>query len=401
MRSAPHVLVVGGGAVGLSTALFTRRLLPEATVTVVERDPTYARASSALSASSIRMQFSTPVNIALSMFGLQFLRDLQRQQSLSLVEGGYLFVATPAGEAVLRANHAVQTQHGAAVHLLSPAQLKERLGWVNTQDITLATLGESTATSGEGWFDGYALTQALRRMALAAGVQWLKAEVVALEHSSRTIKAARTASGERLEADWFVNAAGPWARSVAAMAGIDLPVFARRRTVFVMSCPTPVHHCPLVVDPSGVWFRPEGGTLSHQTHFIGGTSPKDGEPDPDDLPLEPDLAQFEQTVWPAMAHRVPAFEALRVESAWAGYYEVHPMDHNGIVGPHPALQNLLFANGFSGHGIQHAPGVGRAVAEWLASASTQGNGRYQSIDLSPLGFGRVLSGTPFVERNVI
>jgi glycine/D-amino acid oxidase-like deaminating enzyme len=397
---ALRIVIVGGGAVGLSTALFTKRLQPEATVTVVERDPTYARASSALSASSIRMQFSTPLNIALSMFGLQFLRQLQASQSLQLVEGGYLFVATPAGEAVLRANHAVQTQHGAAVRLLSPAQLKQLLAWVNTSDLSLATLGHGTATSGEGWFDGYALTQALRRMALAEGVQWLKDEVVALEHSSSAIHAARTASGERLAADYLVNAAGPWARHVAAMAGVALPVFARRRTVFVMSCPTPIHHCPLVVDPSGVWFRPEGGDVGRQTHFIGGTSPKDGEPDPDDLPLEPDLAQFEQAVWPAMAHRVPAFEALRVESAWAGYYEVHPMDHNGIVGPHPALKNLLFANGFSGHGIQHSPGVGRAVAEWLASAA-QGEGRYQSIDLTPLGFERVLSGTPFVERNVV
>lgn len=396
MSRAPRVVIVGGGAVGLSTALFTKRLMPEAQVTVIERDPTYARASSALSASSIRQQFSSPVNIQLSLFGIGFLRGLQASHGLSLVEGGYLYLASTAdGAATLRSNHAVQTEHGATIELLSPHALVAHLPWINTTDLQLAAHGRSTATAGEGWFDGYALTKTLQTLARADGVAWVKDEVVALEHISTAVQAVRTASGARLEADWVVNAAGPWARSVAAMAGVELPVFARRRTVLVMSCPTPVHHCPLVIDPSGVWFRPEGVDVSSQTHFIGGTSPKDGESDPDDLPLDPDLHQFESDVWPAMAHRVPAFEALRVESAWAGYYEVHPMDHNGIVGPHPSLQNLLFANGFSGHGIQHAAGVGRGLAEWIEGQ------KYASIDLSPLGFERVLSNTPFVERNII
>lgn len=396
MSRAPRVVIVGGGAVGLSTALFTKRLMPEAAVTVIERDPTYARASSALSASSIRQQFSSPVNIQLSLFGIGFLRGLQASHGLSLVEGGYLYLAASAeGAETLRANHAVQTVHGAAIDLLAPDALQRELSWLHTADLQLAALGRSSATAGEGWFDGYALTKTLQALARAEGVQWVQGDVVALEHTNSAVQAVRTANGERFECDWCVNAAGPWARSVAAMAGIDLPVFARRRTVFVMSCPTAVHHCPLVIDPSGVWFRPEGTDVTRQTHFIGGTSPAEGEPDPDDLPLEADLHQFESHVWPAMAQRVGAFEALRGESAWAGYYEVHPMDHNGIVGPHPSLQNLLFANGFSGHGIQHAAGVGRGLAEWMRG------GKYRSIDLSPLGFERVLSHTPFVERNII
>ena len=159
--------------------------------------------------------------------------------------------------------------------------------------------------------------------------------------------------------------------------------------MFALRCPTALPQTPLVVDPSGVWFRTEGAG------FIAGWSPGPNDEDPDDLPLEPDLAQFERTLWPALAHRVPAFEALRVSRAWAGYYEVHPMDRNAIIGPHPDCSNLLLANGFSGHGLQHAPAAGRGVAEWIL------RGRYQCIDLSSLGCERVLARRPLIEQAII
>jgi glycine/D-amino acid oxidase-like deaminating enzyme len=173
------------------------------------------------------------------------------------------------------------------------------------------------------------------------------------------------------------------------MAGVDLPVFARRRTVFKLSCPTPLPTTPLVIDASGVWFRTEGDG------FLAGWSPGEHDRDPDDLPLEAELTLFEERLWPALAARVPAFEALRVQSAWAGYYEVHPLDHNAILGPHPQRPNLLFANGFSGHGLQHAPAAGRGIAEQVLE------GGYQTLDLSPLGFERVLRQLPFRERAII
>jgi glycine/D-amino acid oxidase-like deaminating enzyme len=144
-----------------------------------------------------------------------------------------------------------------------------------------------------------------------------------------------------------------------------------------------------VIDTSGVYFRPEGA------QFIGGTSPRAGEPDPDDLPLEVDYGLFESAVWPALARRVPAFEALKVTGGWAGYYELNTFDHNGIVGRHPAVQNVFFANGFSGHGLQHAPGVGRGLAELIVE------GHFATIDLAPLSFARILAGRPLLELNVI
>ena len=173
------------------------------------------------------------------------------------------------------------------------------------------------------------------------------------------------------------------------MAGIELPVEGRRRSVFVFDVQSdPPPDCPLVIDTSGAWFRPEGGS------FIGGIAPPQAE-DLADLPLEVDRDQFDRQLWPALAARVPAFDAIRVTNSWAGYYEVNTFDHNAIIGPHPVITNLLFANGFSGHGIQQAPAVGRAIAELIV------HGRYLTLDLSIFGFERIAAGRPVVERNVI
>jgi glycine/D-amino acid oxidase-like deaminating enzyme len=168
-----------------------------------------------------------------------------------------------------------------------------------------------------------------------------------------------------------------------------LPVRARRRCVFVFACPTPLERCPLVIDTSGVWFRPEGSN-----RFICGISP-DPENDPDDPPLDVDHTLFDEVLWPALAARVPAFEALRQSQAWAGYYEFNTFDHNGIVGAHPQISNFYFANGFSGHGLQQAPAVGRGVAELLV------HGGYRTLDLSALAFERIEAKRPVLELNII
>lgn len=388
-----RVVIIGGGAIGSAVAYWlTADPAFAGEAVVVERDPGYAMASSALSASSIRQQFSSPVNIAIGRFGIAFLRTLGEQlrvegeppPEIGLVEPGYLYLATPAGMETLRVNHAVQRQHGADVVLLSPEALRERFPWLSVEGLAGGSLG----LSGEGWFDGYGLLRAFRAKAIAQGARYLKAEAAGLVRGRERIEAVRLADGGTLPCDVVVNAAGPWAARVAAMAGIDLPVRARARSVFVLSCPERLPGCPLLIDPSGFWLRPEG------QHFITGAPPRPGE-DPDDLPLEPDHGLFEEVIWPALAARIPAFERLKVVNAWAGYYEMNVFDHNGIVGPHPTIPNLYFANGFSGHGIQQSPAVGRGIAELVV------HGRYRTLDLSPLGFERILEGRPLVERNVI
>ncbi|MBM3645070.1 MAG: FAD-binding oxidoreductase [Alphaproteobacteria bacterium] len=377
------VAILGGGAVGSAIAWFLRREGFVGSVVVVERDPTYARASSALSASSIRQQFSTPLNIHLSRFGIGFLRKAAALlgTDLALREPGYLFLASAAGETVLRASHAVQRAEDCAVALLDPTALRARFPWLSTDGVALASLG----TANEGWFDGPGLLQALRRGARGLGAEYLADEVVALSSDARRIDLA---SGAELVAAKTVIACGGWSGAVSALAGISLPVEPRRRTVFVVDARGAPRDMPLTIDTTGVWVRPEG------RFWLAGTSPDETD-DPREPPLEPRHQEWDDTVWPVIAARVPAFEAAKVVNSWAGYYDYNTFDQNGIVGPHPELPNLLFATGFSGHGIQQSPAVGRAVAEWLV------HGRYRSLDLAAFGYDRIPAGRPVRELAVV
>lgn len=372
----PAVAVIGGGVIGSASAAFLAQ--GGARVTVIERDPTYARASSSLSASAIRQQFSTAVNIRLSQFGLEYIRGAD----VGLREPGYLYLAHAAGMEVLRENHAVQRGCGADVALLDRAALAARFPWMNLDGIEGGSLG----LSGEGWFDGPALAQHFRDRARSLGVVWVHAEAAGLEREGARVASVRLADGGLVAADWVVNAAGPAARHVAAMAGVALPVEARKRSVFVFQCRTPLPFCPLVIDPTGVWFRPEGD------RYLAGWSPPD---DAEDTELEVDHAQWDDPVWPALAARVPALEEVRQGAAWAGHYEFNTFDHNALLGVVPEVPNLVFANGFSGHGMQQAAGAGRGVAELILS------GGWRTIDLSPLDVGRVAAGRRLLERNVI
>ncbi|MFM0040275.1 NAD(P)/FAD-dependent oxidoreductase [Paraburkholderia strydomiana] len=386
------VVIVGGGVIGSSIAYFLRLSDPTVGVTVIERDPTYARSSSALSAASIRQQFSTPLSIQMSLFGIEFLRSIGERlevdgtrPSVDLREGGYLFLATSAGESTLRENHALQKSLGADISLLDKTTLQARFPWLNTDDLVAGAYGES----GEGWFDGYGLVQALRKKAQALGARYVAADVTAVQRDGKRVTHVQTANGETYACDAVVNAAGAWSRRVAQMVGIDLPVYARRRSIFNVSSPARLERCPLLIDPSGVYFRPEGNA------YICGTSPA-ADRDPDDLPLdEVDHALFDDVIWPTLAHRVPQFEALRVQNCWSGYYEYNVLDQNAIIGYHPDVDNCIFANGFSGHGLQQGPATGRGISELIL------HGRYTTLDLGSLSFARVLDNRPIVEKNVV
>ncbi|WP_186056712.1 NAD(P)/FAD-dependent oxidoreductase [Burkholderia gladioli] len=387
-----RIVIIGGGVIGSAVAYFLRAADPSVAVTVIERDPTYARSSSALSAASIRQQFSTPLSIRMSLFGIAFLRELGERlaidgarPSIDLHEGGYLFLATPAGEATLRENHALQLAEGAQIRYLEREALAAGFPWLNVEDLAAGCYGER----GEGWFDGYGLVQALRKKAQSLGARYLASEAVDLVREGRRITHVVSADGERHACDTVVNAAGAWARRIAELAGVEIPVFARRRSIFNVSSPARLERCPLLIDPGGVYFRPEGRT------YLCGTSPAPDR-DPDDLPLdEVDHALFDEVIWPTLAHRVPGFEALRVENCWSGYYEYNVFDHNAIIGYHPEVENCIFANGFSGHGLQQGPATGRGVSELIL------HGRYTTLDLSELDWTRVLENRPIVEKNVV
>ncbi|WP_027802184.1 NAD(P)/FAD-dependent oxidoreductase [Paraburkholderia dilworthii] len=387
-----QVVIVGGGVIGSSIAYFLRACDPTVSVTVIERDPSYAKSSSALSAASVRQQFSTPLSIQMSLYGIEFLRNIGEllevdgnKPSIDLHEGGYLFLATPAGDATLRENHALQKSLGADINLMDQQALKARFPWLNVEDLVSGAFGES----GEGWFDGYGLVQALRKKAQSLGARYIAADVSGVVREGRKITHVITSNGERYACDTVVNAAGAWARKIAEMMDIDIPVFARRRSIFNVSSPARLAACPLLIDPTGVYFRPEGKT------YICGTSPA-ADNDPDDLPLdEVDHRLFDDVIWPTLAHRVPEFEALRVENCWSGYYEYNVFDHNAIIGYHPQIENCVFANGYSGHGLQQGPATGRGVSELIL------HGQYLSLDLSSLNWDRLLENRPIVEKNVV
>lgn len=387
--SRADVVIVGSGVMGAATAYWLTHLQPGLRVTLVESDTRFEKASSSLSASSIRQQFTCPVNIRLSQYGIGFLREAEQHLglpdhpvALGLQEQGYLYLAQPGQTAALHTAHQIQKQAGADVALLGPEALRQRLPWLNVDDVALGSLG----LSGEGWFDGPALHQSFLKKAMAQGATRVHDRVVGLSHTATQVSAVQLASGASLPCGQVVNAAGPWAAEVAAMAGVALPVEAARRTVFVLSCPEPLPHCPLLIDPSGWWLRPEGRFL------ISGAEPLHAEPG---LPLEPDWAEWNDAHWASLAHRIPALAALRVERAWAGYYEMNTFDHNAVIGPHPDVRNLYFINGFSGHGMQHAPGAGLSLAEWML------HGQSRTIAVAELGFERVQQNKPLRELHVI
>jgi FAD-dependent oxidoreductase domain-containing protein 1 len=384
------VVIVGGGVMGAATACFLARDhgMP---VTVLERDPTYSRAASALSASSIRQQFSQPVNIALSQWSLAFLRRGAHElavegdaPALGLVEAGYLYLAGDALSPVLRSNHAVQRAAGADVALLAPEALAARFPWLSVEGVVLGSIG----CSGEGWFDGPALLHAFRGKARACGVEFVTAQAVGFDSAHDRVSAVLASDGRRFDAQAVVIAAGAWSSPIAARLGVELPVVAKKRDVFVFDAPAVPPGCPLVIDPSGVWFRPEG------RGFIAGAAPRDDSLDEEPLDAI-DHAWFDEHLWPVLAARVPAFEALRLRSAWAGYYEMNLFDHNGLAGALPGWRNAYTACGFSGHGMQQAPAVGCALARLIAVAPPEGP------DIGPLSPCRIAEGLRLLERNVI
>jgi FAD-dependent oxidoreductase domain-containing protein 1 len=381
------VVIAGGGAVGSAIAYFlTERSGFTGTVAVVEPDPTYHHAASTRSAASIRRQFSTPINIEMSAFGMEFLRACGRGLAdVSLKESTYLTLAELAGVAALRRNVEVQRRCGVEVRLLDAAGLAECYPWINPRDLAMG----ADTRHGEGWFDGHGLLQGLRRAALTRGVRYIRDRVeCALMDGAQTVAGVRLRSGDTLQCRWLVNAAGTNSRALAASAGIDLPVFARKRNVFVFSCAQPPANCPLIVDPSSLWCRPEGN------RFICGAVPPD-DPDVAVDDFEVNYEEFDELVWPALAHRVPAFEAVRLDSAWAGHYDYNVFDQNAFLGPCESVPNLILASGFSGHGLQHAPAVGRALAEFIHFA------QYRTIDATPLSYTRYLRNQPLREHSVI
>jgi glycine/D-amino acid oxidase-like deaminating enzyme len=384
------IVIIGGAIVGSSVAYYLRKEGFSGSIALVERDPQFAHAATTLSCASIRQQFSIPENIRLSQFTLKLFRRLTEEfgadADIGFREGGYLILAGENGLPILKANHEAQMAEGADIVLEDADQLTRRFAWLSAEGITAGAYGRS----GEGWFDAHAMLMLFRKALRGMNVDLIIASAAGIARQGNRVTGVSLDNGETLEAGIVVNAAGPNAGKVAAMAGLALPVEPRKRNVFVFEARDKFADMPLLVDPSGIYVRPEGSV-----YITGGAEPEEGDIAPDPKDFEVNWPLFEEVIWPALATRIPSFEAIKPTRAWAGHYDYNTLDQNAVIGPHPEVGNFLFANGFSGHGLQQAPAVGKALAELIV------HGGYRTIDCTAFGYGRIAEGRAFRELNVI
>ncbi len=394
-RPRYDVVIVGGAIMGSAAAWFlTDQADFDGTVLVVEKDPSYAKCSTAHTNSCMRQQFSREINVRVSQFAADFVKNLRRYMGddprippMHIHNFGYMYLADTEGFAdALRAAQAVQAAAGAGTRLMTPDEIKAAYPFYETDDLVLG----SHNTVDEGYFDGGGLFDWWRRQARERGVDYIAAEVAGLTRQGDRITEVVLADGQRIGCGTVVNAAGPRAARVAAMAGLDLPVEPRKRFTWVFNAERPLDRdLPLTIDPTGVHVRQDGPT----SYMVGATPDPDPAVDPDDFTMDHSL--WQDHVWPVIATRIPQFEAIRVVTEWAGHYAYNTLDQNAVLGPHPDLRNFLFLNGFSGHGLQQSPAMGRGIAEWITF------GGYRSLDLTPFHYERILAGQAFDERAVI
>uniref|UniRef100_H2Z1G5 FAD-dependent oxidoreductase domain-containing protein 1 n=1 Tax=Ciona savignyi TaxID=51511 RepID=H2Z1G5_CIOSA len=408
-------LILGGGIMGQALAYNLWRTIESSTVlkaskhygstiAIVEQDPTLCQSATALAAGGIRSQFSNPANIQLSMLTAEFLREMKvhlstvdnQEPDAQYQPGGYLVMATEAGASKLMKNYQTQIDTGAKIMLFTQDHLKETFPWMNVEGIELATFG----LENEGWFDPMISHPRNLNFFFTFPNTTRCTQVKMAEHDKPIfIKGAQT-----------IICCGAMSGEVARLAGVgtgnpeegkylehEIPVEPRKRYIYVVHCPdAPMFDLPFVIDPSGVYCRRDG----FGGKYICGMSPtEDTEPECGNFDV--DFNFFDEEIWPRLAHRIPAFEKLKVSynfsmqvtSAWAGYYEYNTYDQNGIIGNHPYHQNLHFLTGFSGHGIQQSFGASKALAEMIVNFETEHN-------IEPFSFNRIINNKPLLESNI-
>ena len=391
------VVIIGGAIMGSSTAWFLSQN-PDfnGTILVVEKDQKYEFCSTAHTTSCIRQQFSTKLNVEISQFAANFINNFHkymdsdaRVPKLKIKSFGYMYLADDEDFAEnLKSNQKVQEAAGAATELLTPDEIKSRYPFYNVEDIKLGSI----KLVNEGYWDSITAFEWMKNKAQENGVEYIENEVTEFtkNNSGDRINNIKLASGETVYGENFVNATGPRAALISKMAGINIPVEPRKRYSWIFKAESPLDRdLPLTVDPSGFHVRENGGG----TYQAGGHGIYDPAVNFDDFEMDHDL--WENTVWPILFNRIPQFESLKLVSQWAGHYAMNTLDQNAIVGPHTEVKNFMFLNGFSGHGTQQAPAMGRGLGEYLVY------GKYKTLDLTPFHFDRIGKGNSIIEKAVI
>ena len=383
------VLVVGGGAIGAAVAYYLRVADPSVSVTVIERDPTYSLASTPRASGGVRRLFSLPENIELSTYSIRFFEAFPETMAvegsraeISFKKNGYLFIVPPAARDMLKENFETELSLGCNVVWLEPDEIKAMFPSMYVGD-----LGAAVHSPDDGWLDPHSVLVGFRNKARSLGAEFLADEVVGMSRSNNSVQSAKLKSGREIQATQFINAAGAWAKEICAMLGFAVPIEPMRRFEHYFEAEEAIEPLPYLKDPERLAFRSEG------RGFSGGVPTLR---EPRGYNFEVDHNYFQEMVWPALAHRFPKFERTRCKSTLPGLYDQNDFDGNVIIGPGAdGLSNFHMLAGFSGHGLMHAPGCGRAMAELILKE------RYVSIDLSRFGWQRLIDNTPVPERGII
>ena len=378
------IVIIGGGVIGSSIAYHLAMAGHAADVVVVEPDPTYEFAASPRATGGIRQLFTVPENIRMAQYGHEIYGQFE---TLMAVDGepapinfhrmGYLWLGSGKTDVdALMANWRVQTAHDARIELLDRKGVKHRFPSMRVEDLDIAAYSPD-----DGYMDPYSVLMGFRRKAASLGIKYLKDRVVDFEVSDKLVTAVKLESGERLPGELFVNAANCWGPELCDKLGMKVPVYPMHRLTFYFEIRETLEALPLTRHISkNVSFRPQGAG------YITGNTKYD---EPPGFNWDVDYSYFDEAIWPGLAERVPAFEALKVTGAWAGHYDQNSFDNNAILGPWTGhLDNFHIALGFSGHGLMQAPAVGRAMSELLLYGS------YKTLDLSRMSYRRILDDQP-------
>jgi FAD-dependent oxidoreductase domain-containing protein 1 len=383
------IAIIGAGAIGLAIAHAIRTMDSNSRVVVIERDLSYALASTPRASGGVRRLFALPENIELSNHSIPVYQNFNRlmavngeEAEIGFKKNGYLFIVPPRDTPVLAQNFERQARHGVNVEWLEPSQIKERFPSMRVDD-----LGAAVQSHDDGWLDPYAVLMAYRKKVKSLEVELIDDEVMAIECEGGLARAIELKSGTKLKPDNIVNAAGAWASQISAMVGMNVPITPLRRYEHFFECEARIEPLPYLKDVNRLAFRPEG------KGYTGGVPTL---LEPRGYNFEVDHNYFDEVVWPALAHRFPQFEKTKCRTTMPGLYDQNDFDGNPIIGPWEGeCENFYIAAGFSGHGLMHAPACGVAIAERILK------GRFETIDLSRLGWSRVPKGRPVPEQGII
>lgn len=383
------VIIIGGGIMGSSTAYYLMQADPSLRIAVIERDPTYERASTTLSLSNVRIQFSLKENIQISQYTVEVLKRFEEEMAVDdqtpkiyFHQEGNLFLVDESRKDDARTAFELQKSLGCNVQWWSPEKIKSSFPLYEPGNLVAGTFGPD-----DGHFDSHAALMGYKAKARSLGADYINDEVIKITTKSGCATGVKLIEKENLTAKFIINCAGAWAAQVAETAGVKLPVVPIKRQVYALDpAVKPQNPLPLTILPSGLYFRTETGGLI----VIG----KSLDEDPVAFNFSWDDKRFTEVLWPELAEFVPAFDRLKLVRGWAGLYAANTLDGNAILGEWPEKKGLYLANGFSGHGLQQAPAVGRYISELILD-------RQPILDLSIFGPERILAQRPLREGGLV